>query len=80
MIGATPFFALSESALKIYGHHHYADEKQASGNTWEAFTAGYREQRMEEIDKRFYNQPTSIADVLSAYIRANLELYVEKSG
>lgn len=79
LIEAAPFVALFEAALQVYGRYDYQDEKASSGNTWEAFTEGYREQRMEDIDRQFFGQPAAIADFLCAYIRAHPELYVTES-
>lgn len=78
-IGAEPFVRLFETALEICAHHDCAEAKTKSGNTWDAFTVGYREERMEKLDADFFAQPTSISAFLAAHIRDRQRLYVERA-
>jgi hypothetical protein len=77
-IGAWPFVRIFTEARKIYDAYNYADEKASSGNSWEGFTAAYREKRMEELDNTFYKEPKQIDAFLGEYIRANPELFTRK--
>ena len=76
-IGATPFHASFIEARKIYDAHDYANEKKSSGNTWDGFTAAYREKRMEELDTAFYKEPKSIETFLGEFIRSHPELFTK---
>ena len=75
LIDAWPFARILAEALNIYRAHDYAEEKSSSGNTWDAFTAGYRDKRMEALDKQFYNEPKSISAFLGEFIKSNVEMY-----
>ncbi|MEI6536189.1 MAG: DUF4375 domain-containing protein [Verrucomicrobiaceae bacterium] len=76
-IGATPFLTFFTEARKIYDAHNYAEEKKSSGNTWEGFTAAYREKRMEELDTAFYKEPKNIETYLGEFIRSHPELFTK---
>lgn len=77
LIGAIPFLALFTEARKIYGAHNYAEEKTSSSNTWEGFTAAYREKRMDELDTAFYKEPKNIGTYLGEFIRSHPELFTK---
>jgi hypothetical protein len=79
-IGALPFADLFAEALKIYEEHDYADDKLNCGNTWQGFTAAYREGRMENLDNAFYKQPRSLAWFLGEFIRKNPDLFTARSN
>lgn len=75
LIDAEPFLKLFKEAKKIYEAHDYAEDKASSGNSWEAFTEAYQEERMEELDNQFYKEPKQIAAYLGEYIRRNPDLF-----
>jgi hypothetical protein len=75
LIDAWPFVRIFAEAVSIYESHDYAEEKSSSRNTWDAFTAGYREKRMEALDTQFYNEPKSISAFLGEFIRRNIEAF-----
>ena len=76
-IDAWPFVRIFTEARKIYGAHDYADEKASSGNSWEGFTAAYREKRMKALDTEFYKQPKNIETLLGEFIRSHPALFTQ---
>jgi hypothetical protein len=76
LIAAKPFVLLFEEALDEYERHDYAGDKRDSGNTWEAFTEAYEENRMDNLDTAFYKAPKTITVYLTEYIRNNRKMYL----
>ena len=74
-IGAEPYVVIFRDALNIYASHNYQEEKRSSGNTWQAFTQGYREKRLEDCDKRFYQEKKTLPAYLAEHIRRNVKIY-----
>jgi len=75
LIRAAPFAEIFVKAQRIYEAHDYEGEKLQSANSWEAFTAGYREERMEELDSAFDCQPKSIKEYIGEFIRSHPDVY-----
>jgi hypothetical protein len=78
LISAKPFILLFEEALDEYQRHDYAGDKRDSGNTWEAFSEAYREERMAILDAAFCKLPGTLVMCLADYIRSNRDLYRAK--
>jgi hypothetical protein len=76
LISAHPFILLFEEAVDQYQRHDYHEEKTQSGNSWEAFTEAYKEERMAVLDGAFYKAPKTIAMHLFDYIRNNRHIYI----
>ena len=76
-LGATPYHGLFTEARKIFEAHDYVGEKADTGNTWEGFTAAYKEKRMGELDTSFYKQPKRLDDFIGDFIKAHPELYTK---
>jgi hypothetical protein len=78
LIGATPFVGIFVRARSIYQTRDYKTEREASGNSWEGFTAGYRDKRLEALDREFYQQynikPLTV--YLGEFIKLHLELFL----
>lgn len=77
LIRAKPFVAIFKKALAEYAHHDYATDKIKSDNSWEGFTAAYREKRMNDLDTAFYKQSRNIESYLTDYIRNNRKLFCD---
>jgi len=77
LIRAKPFVRLFREALEIYTTHDCSGEKRRSRNSHKAFTAGYREKRMDHLDQAFYKSRKTVAEYLSSYIRNHRELYAK---
>lgn len=79
-IKAGNFSTIFASALEVYSKHDYQGEKK-SGNTVEDFTEGYKEERFDECDNRFYkeSEKQTLADILSKHIIENKPLYMKEN-
>ena len=79
LVSAVPFVLLFQEAVDQFQRHDYGEERSEAGNSWEAFTKGYKEKRMDDLDVAFCSVTKTIAMHLSEYIRRNRDKYLTDS-
>jgi hypothetical protein len=79
LIGALSAAALFADARRVFEAHDYPAEKAGAGQSWEAFTEGYRQKRMDALDEAFYRLPKRPIELLGEFIRANADLFVVRA-
>lgn len=70
--GMNEYVPIFKEALTHYSKDVYEDNKP---ETWEEFTAGYKDSPLEAIDEQFYSKDTYLDDLLDEYVRTNLSSF-----
>lgn len=70
-IDALPVLSLFDKAVTVFETRCDLVLKESSGNSWDAFTSGYEENPLSDLDEQFYELPKSIDSYLGEFIQQN---------